>query len=219
MFPDDLSRIILLAGHYGSGKTTIAVNIALELKKKRERVTLCDLDIVNPYFRSAGSRSVLENAGVRLISSSIAGSSLESPGFPPEAASVFDDGDVSAVIDVGGDDRGALALGRYAGKLGENADKLFVINMYRPLSSAAKDAAVICREIETAGRFRFSGIINNSNLGTDTTEKDVSASAGYAGEVSEILGLPIVATCAADWLDMPGAKLRLINIFEKWVTL
>jgi energy-coupling factor transporter ATP-binding protein EcfA2 len=218
MFPYDLNRILVLAGHYGSGKTTVAAHLALELRKKHARVTLCDLDIVNPYFRTTDHREILEDAGVRLISSSLAGSSLESPGFPPEAVSVFDDESVAAVIDAGGDDRGALALGRYSEQL-RKASILLVVNKYRPLSADARDAAAICREIESAGRFRFTGIINNSHLGAETTTEDVLSSLPYAEEVGKLLQLPVIAAFAAERLEITGEIFRPLNIFKKWVTL
>jgi MinD-like ATPase involved in chromosome partitioning or flagellar assembly len=207
MFPDDLTRVTVLAGHYGSGKTTLAANIALRLCQTRKNVTLCDLDIVNPYFRTSNHREMLEGAGVRLISSPLAGSCVESPGFPPQAAAVFDDESITAVIDVGGDDRGALALGRYAGKL-KDASILLIVNMYRPLSSNAEDTVSVCRAIEHAGRFSFTGIINNSNLGEETTIEDIYASYPYAREISKALNLPVVATSSIDFQP---------SIYKKWV--
>ncbi|MCL1806333.1 MAG: hypothetical protein FWG31_01360 [Oscillospiraceae bacterium] len=218
MFLDGLGRIILLAGHYGSGKTTLAANLAVELRKTKNRVTLCDLDIVNPYFRSIDHREWLDESGVRLISSELAGSSLESPGFPPEAASVFDDEEVTAVIDVGGDDRGALALGRYAEQLRQNTTVLLVVNQYRPLSADAEDTCGICREIESAGRFRFTGIINNSNLGAETTKEDVISSLPYAEEIGKQLGLPITACAVDKRLGLTGKTFWPIQIKRKWVS-
>lgn len=210
-------RITVLAGHYGSGKTQLAVYLALKRKETHDRVTLCDLDIVNPYFRTVDSRETLERAGVRLISSDYAGSNVETPGFPPETASVFDDEGVTAVIDVGGDDRGALALGRYKVQL-SGAEILLVVNKYRPLSANAKDAVEICREIEAAGRFRFTGIVNNSNLGVETTAYDVLASIPYAEEISSRLGLPVVAVSVMRELAVELHDLRpwAMDIFTKW---
>ena len=213
MFPDDLrkdpsaprtaqtrrpaSRITVLAGHYGSGKTTLAVHLALNLRQHHPRVTLCDLDIVNPYFRSVGNRDLLESAGVRVIASPLAGTSVETPGFPPEAASVFDDTGAAAVIDVGGDDRGALAMGRYSEQMRHaDAAVLLVINRYRPFSSGAKDTCEICREIEAAGKFRFTGIVNNSNLGAETTAEDVLSSLPYSEEICQKLKIPLIAVSA-----------------------
>ena len=213
MFVDELKRVTVIAGHYGSGKTTIAANLAVELKRSaaRSSVTLCDLDIVNPYFRSIDHRDVLESAGVKLISSELAGTGVESPGFPAEAASVFDDLSVTAVIDVGGDDRGALALGRYHQGFSD-ASVLLVINKYRPLSANAKDACAICREIETAGRFKFTGIINNSNLGAMTTADDILSSLPYAGEISERLELPIAALSVMRGLEINDPALWYLDI-------
>jgi len=218
------AKVTILAGHYGSGKTTIAANLAVELTKHvssaaqqmnccstRSSVTLCDLDIVNPYFRSIDHRDVLESAGVKLISSELAGTGVESPGFPAEAASVFDDLSVTAVIDVGGDDRGALALGRYHQGFSD-ASVLLVINKYRPLSANAKDACAICREIETAGRFKFTGIINNSNLGAMTTADDILSSLPYAGEISERLELPIAALSVMRGLEINDPALWYLDI-------
>ena len=223
-----VSRITVLAGHYGSGKTQIATHLALELRKRRPRVTLCDLDIVNPYFRTANNRALLANAGVRLISSELAGSSVETPGFPPEAASVFDDESVTAVIDVGGDDRGALALGRYSEYWARSAERgssqlLLVVNKYRPLSANARDACEIAREIEAAGKFRFTGIVNNSNLGAETTAEDVLRSLPYADELGKRLGLPVAALSAARHLEgqlrETVKNLWSMELYWKWVPL
>jgi len=105
-------RITLFAGHYGSGKTNVAINYALLLKKSFERVKIADLDIVNPYFRTKDSERVLEENAVELISSDYAGTNVDFPALPAKAYSIIDDVGVHAVIDVGGDDRGALVLGR-----------------------------------------------------------------------------------------------------------
>ena len=184
-------RITLLAGHYGSGKTQLAVNLALGIRRKHERVAVADLDIVNPYFRTLDCKAVLEAAGIRLLSSPYAGSNVELPSLPPDAAAIFDDAGLHSVIDVGGDDRGALALGRYADRLRGSAEMLLVINKYRPLTSDPRSAAEFCREIEAAGKIAFTGIANNSNLGAETTAGDVLAALPYAAAVSEELGLPV----------------------------
>ena len=103
-----------------------------------------------------------------------------------------------AVIDVGGDDRGALVLGRLAPAiLAENDyEMLMVINCYRPLTRDAASTLEVMREIETAGGIRFTALVNNSNLGAETTAEDVLASMRYADEVSAMSGLPVVMTTA-----------------------
>ena len=185
-------RITVFAGHYGSGKTNIAVNYALKLRKEFDRVDIADLDIVNPYFRTKDSEKQLEKRGIHLISSEYANSNVDVPAMPSEAYAIIDDTSLRAVIDVGGDDRGALALGRYAPAIIEQNDyeMLFVVNKYRPLTSDCASALRVMREIETAGGIRFTGIVNNSNLGDETTEECVLASLGYADEISKASGLP-----------------------------
>ncbi len=189
-------RITLLCGHYGSGKTNIALNIAYELKNTYENVAIADLDIVNPYFRTKDSAEELKNRGIRLIVSEYAGTNVDIPALPQDMYALTDDKTLKAVIDVGGDDRGALALGRISDEiLAENDyDSLLVINKFRPLTPDLESTLEVMAEIEAAGKIKFTGIVNNSNLGNETTAEDVLSSLGYAEEVSKATGLPIVAT-------------------------
>lgn len=189
-------RITLLAGHYGSGKTNIAVNMAMELKKEHEHTAIADLDIVNPYFRTLDSKNELEEAGIRLIVSPYANSSLDIPALPQDMYAIVDDERLYSIIDVGGDDRGALALGRLSRRIAEenNYDMFLVINKYRPLTPDAQSVAEVMQEIEEAGRLKFTGIINNSNLGSGTDAECILGSLDYAKEVSELTGLPLVLT-------------------------
>ena len=192
----DYKRILLFAGHYGSGKTNIAVNVAMHLRREREKVTIADLDIVNPYFRTEDSREELAQADIRLICSEYAGTNLDAPALPPEMYAITDDRSMTAVMDIGGDDRGALALGRYAPAILEenNYEMLLVINNYRPLTRDVDSTLEIIREIEAAGGIPFSAIINNSNLGEETDAETVLASLAYAEEISAATGLPIKMT-------------------------
>lgn len=189
-------RITLLCGHYGSGKTNVAVNLALAMKKEREKVTVADLDIVNPYFRTKDSRREFDAAGIRLICSEYANSNVDIPALPADIYTVTDPKNGYFVLDIGGDDRGALALGRLTPDiLSENDyDMLLVINCYRPLTPNASSTLEVMAEIEAACGIHFTGIINNSNLGSSTTPQDVLASMGYADEVSVRSGLPLVLT-------------------------
>ncbi len=189
-------RVTIIAGHYGSGKTNIAVNYAIRLADDGKRVSVADLDIVNPYFRSKDSKDVMEAKGIRLISSDFANSNVDTPALPADAYAITDDKTSYSVVDVGGDDRGALALGRYAPEILKENDyeMLFVINKYRPLTSDALSCIEVMREIETACGIKFTGIINNSNLGTDTEEKHIVDSFSYADEVASLSGLQVVMT-------------------------
>lgn len=192
----DYKRITLFAGHYGSGKTNIAVNYALHLREHFDRVDIADLDIVNPYFRTKDSEAFLESRGIHLISSEYANSNVDVPALPAEAYAIIDDESVQAVIDVGGDDRGALALGRYAPAILKQNDyeMLLVINKFRPLTPDCASTIGVMREIETAAGMKFTGIINNSNLGDETTAEDILGSLVYAEEIAKASGLPIKMT-------------------------
>ncbi len=189
-------RVTLILGHYGSGKTNIAVNLALALKKTHEKVAIADLDIVNPYFRTKDSLSVIEEAGIRLISSEYANTNLDIPALPQDMYAVTDDKSMTCVLDIGGDDRGALVLGRLRPGLVEedNYEMLLVINKYRPLTQDAPSCLEVMAEIEAAANMRFTGIINNSNLGAETTAETVLDSLYYAREIARLTGLPIVMT-------------------------
>ncbi|MCQ2401634.1 MAG: AAA family ATPase [Lachnospiraceae bacterium] len=193
-----MKRVTLLAGHYGSGKTNIAVNMAINAATENagKRLAIADLDIVNPYFRTEDSREELEAAGIRLICSGYANTNVDLPSMPDDLYAITDDHDLQVIIDVGGDDRGALALGRLSGALKEenDYDMYMVINCYRPLSRDPESTVEIMREIEWAGRMPFTGLINNSNLGRDTTAEDVLNSIPYAEKISELTGLPVFAT-------------------------
>ena len=192
----DYKRITIIAGHYGSGKTNLAVNIAYDLKNKYENVVLADADIVNPYFRSKDSEAELSAAGIRLISSKYAGSNVDIPAMPQEFYSITDDRSIHAVMDIGGDDRGAYALGRFSEMIvNENDyDMLAVINMYRPLTRDVDSTIEILREIENAAHISFTGIVNNSNLAEETQINDILASQKYAEQISLAMNIPIKMT-------------------------
>ena len=204
-------RITILAGHYGSGKTNVAVNLAFTLKKTYENVVIADADIVNPYFRTKDSESELEKAGIRLICSKYANSNVDIPAMPQELYAVTDDKTIRAVMDIGGDDRGAYALGRFSHMIAEEDDyeMLAVVNMYRPLSKTPELAADILKEIEAAAKLKFTGIVNNSNLGKDTRTEDIFKSLSYAEEISKIMGIPVKMTCVKkDLYDSVKEKIK-----------
>ena len=207
-------RVLLLCGHYGSGKTNIAVNLAQAIKREYPTVTLADLDIVNPYFRSKDSATELKEAGIRLICSNFANSNVDVPALPPDLYALTDDRRMRAIIDVGGDDRGALVLGRLAPSILEENDyeMLMVINCYRPLTRDAASTIEVMREIEAAGGIRFTALVNNSNLGVETTAQDVLASVRYANEVADMSGLPVVMTTADERLE-DELKYKISNLF------
>lgn len=191
-------RLTLFAGHYGSGKTNIAVNYALKLAGEGKDVVIADLDIVNPYFRTKDSAAVLEKAGVKLISPQFANTNVDLPALPAEAYRLVQDRSIYGIMDIGGDDRGAYALGRYVPTLKEenNYRMIFVANAYRPLTRTPEDAMEVMREIEEACGLQFTDIINNSNLASETTPEIVLDSQDYMEKLSQLSGLPVFATTA-----------------------
>lgn len=207
-------RITIISGHYGSGKTNIAVNLAFDLKSQAENVALADIDIVNPYFRSKDSEEMLKKAGIRLICSEYANSNVDIPALPQDMYSVTDDKSLFSILDVGGDERGALALGRISPKIREenDFDMLYVVNKFRPLTKDANSAIEIMREIEAACGLEFTGIINNSNLGPETKIEDVLNSLEYANEISRLTNLPIVWTTVEEKLFEP-LKNKINNLY------
>ena len=193
-------RLTLFAGHYGSGKTNIAVNYALHLAAEGKQVCIADLDIVNPYFRTKDSAKVLENAGVALISPQFANSNVDLPALPAEAYRLVQDKSVYGIMDIGGDDRGAYALGRYAPFVKEenNYRMAFVANAYRPLTRTPEDALEVMREIENACSLKFTCLINNANLGTETNAEAVLDTKDYMEKLSALSGLPLWITAAEE---------------------
>lgn len=192
----DHKRITLFAGHYGSGKTNIAVNYALLLAREGRKTAIADLDIVNPYFRTKDSYAELSEAGIDLISPQFANSNVDLPALPAEAYRLVQDKELFAVMDIGGDDRGAYALGRYTPFILEENDyrMAFVANPYRPLTRTPGEALEVMREIESAGGLPFTAIVNNANLAHETTPETVLAAVPYMEKLSELSGLPVWMT-------------------------
>ena len=207
-------RLTLFAGHYGSGKTNIAVNYALELARSGKKVCIADLDIVNPYFRTADSAKELEAAGIDLISPKFANSNVDLPALPAEAYRLVEDKSSFGVMDIGGDDRGAYALGRYVPYILKENDfrMIFVANCYRALTRTAQEALEVMREIEAACGLHFTDIVNNSHLGNFTDVQTLLDSQDFITELSELSGLPVfMTTVRADLCD--EVSKHIPNVF------
>lgn len=212
---NDFKRLVLLCGHYGSGKTNVAVNLAISLKERYNNMVVADLDIVNPYFRTKDSIEDFTARGIELICSEYANTNVDIPALPADIYRLTADKNIHAVIDVGGDDRGAYALGRLVPeiKAENNFDMLMVINGYRPLTPDATSTVEIMREIENACGLKFTGIVNNSNIGEETAEQDVIKSMDYAEKVSQLCNLPIVMTTVkSDLYD--DLRDKIDNLFS-----
>lgn len=210
----EYKRLTLFCGHYGSGKTSVAVNTAAELTKERKNVVVADLDIVNPYFRAKDSEKLFKEKGIKLICSEFANSNVDVPALPPEMYALTDDKSISAVLDIGGDERGALALGRIAPAILEenNYDMLLVVNCFRPLTPDAQSVIEVKEEIENACKIPFTGIVNNSNLGAETDAQTVLNSVEFANSIKEATGLPVVMTSVIEEL-IPELEGKIPNLF------
>ena len=208
-------RLTLFAGHYGSGKTNIAVNYALLLAGEGKKVCIADLDIVNPYFRTKDSARVLEQAGVELVSPQFANSNVDLPALPAESYRLVHDKSTWGVMDIGGDDRGAYALGRFTPFILEenNYRMAFVVNFCRPLTATAEDALEVMGEIEAACGLRFNCIVHNTNLGGETTPETVTSAQEKLDSLCSLSGLPLwmhaAPTAVARELDGPVLAMEL----------
>lgn len=203
-------RMNIIAGHYGSGKTNIAINLAMKIKEDGLDVVCADLDIVNPYFRSKDARGALEKKGIEMIASEYANTNVDMPAMPSSAYSLVDNKNKYAVIDLGGDDVGAAAIGRFRDEIlsENNYDCFWIINMYRPLTRTLELALEAKEEIEKVLGFKFTKIINNSNLGDETTAEDIINSIGFVKDLSQQSGLDIAFTvCKHELCDQLVDKI------------
>lgn len=198
--------VTVICGHYGSGKTNLTVNLAVEAAQAGQQVTVVDLDLVNPYFCSFEHGPLFARMGIALTASPSAGTNLDAP-FITAAV----DGALAArrrvFVDLGGDDAGATVLGRYAAGLMERGyEMLYVINRYRVLSQSAAEAAALLKEIETASRLRATALVNNSHLGVETKAETVQSALAFAQEVRDLTGLPLLYSTTPDFAPVPGFK-------------
>lgn len=189
---EGLKDFVVVTGHYGCGKTNFSINLALDFLSKGRKVTLVDMDLVNPYFRTSDFRELLESRGIEVIAPVFGHTNLDIPSLPAAMYGIFDSKDV-VIIDVGGDDVGATVLGRFRPKFeGLDYDMLYVVNKFRNLTSEPEDAVEVLREIEAVSRLKATGIVNNSHLMQETTDTVLTEGVEFGRKVSELTGLPLV---------------------------
>lgn len=192
-------RISIVTGHYGTGKTEFAVNLALALAEAGQRVMLADLDIVNPYFRSRERRDELEAAGIRLISTSQACSDADVPAIPAELLALLEDREARGVLDIGGDPVGARVLARFRPKLErEDRQLLYVLNANRPEVREPERAVAYLRGIEDTTGLTCTGLVNNTHLCGETTAEEIRKGAALAAAVSRETGIPVLCHVAEE---------------------
>lgn len=207
-----LAPITIIAGHYGSGKTNLSVNLALDLAEAGREVTLVDLDIVNPYFRASEQRVLLEHSGVRLVAPvfSEAGTGLDVPSLTGAIAPSLEQADDAhpVIVDLGGDDVGATSLGRFSKIVAVRPyAMLYVLNRHRKLMADPAETVENMREIEAATHLVATGLVDNAHLKFETDEAALRDDDGYAEAVAELSSLPLVAKTVPEELVEDAGQL------------
>lgn len=225
-----LQNVTLITGHYGVGKTNLALNIAFDAILSGYQVKLVDLDVVNPYFRSSEYATLLTKRGVDLIAPVLANTSVDVPSLSAGVYGAIEwaqlDNKHLLVIDVGGDDVGATALGRFAPTIQAQSYAFFyVVNRYRNLTQSSQEALHILHEIENKSGLQASGVINNSHLKELTTKQEIETSEAFGIEVASQAHLPLVVQTVPNKLfdgtqqgmnlTRFGSKAYPVNIFVK----
>ena len=218
---DSLQNTILFAGHYGSGKTNMALNLAILLRQAGRRVNVIDLDIINPYFRLADGAQRLEEYGIGHVAPMYVNTNVDIPALPPQIPGLLDSFDGTLVIDVGGDDTGAAALGGFARAIeARGYQMLLAVNKYRPFTGTEQEAVQVAAEIEQASRLRFTGIAANPNLGPETTAETVLSALPFTKALAERMGLGVSLTAVREDLadavaDAAGSPVLPLQILKK----
>jgi hypothetical protein len=190
-----ISRLIIFTGHFGSGKTEISINLALQLRKSFERVAISDLDVINPYFRSRDVADLFTKEDIKLIAPSERLSNADLPIVSSDIYRYISDESYKLIIDAGGDKDGAISLGQFYNYWkGLKPEVVFVLNANRPNVSTVEGAIKSIESIEQASRLKVTSLINNTNLGSETTSEDIIAGYKVSKGISEKLNIPIITT-------------------------
>ncbi|WP_204404156.1 ATP-binding protein [Alkaliphilus hydrothermalis] len=219
------NRIRMIIGHYGSGKTEFAVNYAINLAKEVKNVSIADLDVVNPYFRSREKQEMLLPFGVKVLSSYVTGSGSDLPAVSADVLAPLQDPESNIILDVGGDSMGARTLGRYKEYFLPGAyDMFMVVNANRPETQDVEGVLHHIDTIERSARAKVTGIVNNTHLLRYTTVEEVLKGQELCKKVSEALNIPIkyigVLESLVDQLpkDLEGTVLPIKMIMrEDWM--
>ena len=209
-------RITIFAGHFGSGKTEVAVNYALQMKQRHDNVAIVDFDIVNPFFRTADAKQALEAQGVLVYLPVYANKNVESSNFPLEVNTVFNNKSIFSVFDVGGDDLGAKAISRFKKEFQkEEYDFFLVVNARRPITDTTPKIVEMCKEVQESAGIKPTGLINNTNILQFTTPEIIEEGQKMIEKAAKTLGYPVVFTSGMEpyisGVDVDEAKKLVLN--------
>ncbi len=187
--------LVILVGHFGSGKSEIALNLAFGMKERGRDVSVVDLDVVKPYFRVRLARAELQAKGIRLIVPDDERFFADLPIILPQVRGALartDDTGSRVIVDAGGDDQGVRALGAMSDLVDPaRAELLFVVNTRRPFAEDQAGLLAMLREIEAAAHLRVTGLIANTHLMEETTPEIVRSGVAAARELSATTGIPV----------------------------
>jgi hypothetical protein len=206
------NKITILTGHFGSGKTEIATNLAIQERKFHPKVAINDLDVINPYYRTRDLESEFNKLDIELIAPKGHLATADLPIVSGEIYRVLHDPSYRIIIDAGGDKDGATALGQYYNEwIHMNPEMLFVLNGNRPYVSTLEGATDTINRIEEASRLKINGIINNSNIGSETTLEEIKKGLELAQLVSEKTKIPILYTTISSHIKEESKEFALQN--------
>lgn len=217
MIYDEKPHLYIFTGHFGSGKTEVSVNFALDLKKQKPdaKVALVDMDIINPFFRSADAKETLEKAGIIVETMLYANSNVDAPALTGKMGYLINDPETYVILDIGGDDLGARACGYYAEDIAKRPHTIFfVLNPFRPFTSTPELTMKIFREVEDSCRVRIGGIIDNTNMLEQTTASDLTGGEKAVNDFAASVNLPVMMHAVMP-RDNEEIKNFAINHYEK----
>lgn len=220
----DKPHLYIFTGHFGSGKTEVSVNFAFELRRQKPdaKIALIDLDIINPFFRSADAKEKLEAANIKVEVPLYANTNVDVPALTGKMGAIIEDTEYYVILDIGGDDLGARAVGYYSDIIKKRTHTIyFVANAFRPFTSTLEAALKIYDEVESSTLLKISGIINNSNLLEHTTPDNVTDGLALVEEIASNRNVPVLLHAVPRAISeelaarLPKSELLPLDIYVK----